>query len=219
MWCMHLAFWCTTLKTHWDWVTHICVSKLIIIGSDNGLLPERRQAIIWTNAGILLIGNLGTNLSQILSEIHTFSFKKMSLKMSSAKWRQFCLGLNVLNVHPSSIKLVKRAVVLVLWERIMQTCQCVLWAFGNNYIPYFFLYFLWEIHALIKPYLLSLWAFRLNISFAVSTANITRHIISMLYSAHVSAALPLGPSGYSRVWILLVGNHCNNTDLTVDVPN
>ena len=41
--------------THWGRVTHICVSKLTIIGSDNGLSPGRRQAIIWTNAGILLI--------------------------------------------------------------------------------------------------------------------------------------------------------------------
>ena len=32
-------------------VTHICVSNLIFIGSDNGLSPGRRQAIIWTNAG------------------------------------------------------------------------------------------------------------------------------------------------------------------------
>ena len=82
--------------THWGRVTHICVSKLNIIGSDNGLSPGRRQAIIWTNAGILLIGPLGTNFSQILTEIYTFSFKKMHLKMSSAKWRPFCLGLNVL---------------------------------------------------------------------------------------------------------------------------
>ena len=65
---------------------YICVSKLTIIGSDNGLSPDRRHAIIWTNAGILLIWTLGTNFSEILSEIHTFSFKKMHLKMSSAKW-------------------------------------------------------------------------------------------------------------------------------------
>ena len=49
--------------THWGRVTHICVSKVIIIGSDNGLSPGRRQAIIWTNAGILLIGHLGINFS------------------------------------------------------------------------------------------------------------------------------------------------------------
>ena len=77
-------------------VTHICVCKLTIIGSDNGLSPGRRQAIIWTNAGILLIGPLGTNFSEILIEIQTFSFRKMHLKMLSAKWRPFCLGLNVL---------------------------------------------------------------------------------------------------------------------------
>ena len=81
---------------HWGRVTHICVSDLTIIGSDNGLSPGRRQAIIWTNAGILLIGPLGTNFSEILIEILIFSSKKMRLKVSSAKWRPFCLGLNVL---------------------------------------------------------------------------------------------------------------------------
>ena len=44
-----------------------------------------RQAITWTNAGILLIGPLGRNLSEILIEIPIFSFKKMRLKVSSAK--------------------------------------------------------------------------------------------------------------------------------------
>ena len=83
-------------KTSAGRVTHICVSKLTIIGSDNGLSPGRRQAIIWTNAGILLIGPYGTNFSEILIEILAFSFTKMSLKVSSAKWRPFCLSLNVL---------------------------------------------------------------------------------------------------------------------------
>ena len=82
--------------THWGRVTHICVGKLTIIGSDNGLSPERRQAIIWTNAGILLIRPLGTNFSEILIEIQTFSLKKIRLKMSSAKCCSFRLGLNVL---------------------------------------------------------------------------------------------------------------------------
>ena len=40
--------------THWGRVTHICVNDLTIIGSANGLSPGRRQAIIRTNAGILL---------------------------------------------------------------------------------------------------------------------------------------------------------------------
>ena len=88
---------CLAPLTHWGRVTHICVGKLTIIDSDNGLSPGRRQAIIWTNAGIVLIGPLGTNSSQIVIGIQTFSFKKMHLKVSSAKWRPFCLGFNVLS--------------------------------------------------------------------------------------------------------------------------
>ena len=34
-------------------------SKPTSIGSENGLSPGRHQAIIWTNAGMLLIGPLG----------------------------------------------------------------------------------------------------------------------------------------------------------------
>ena len=82
--------------TQWGRVTHICVGKLTITGSDNGLSPGRRQAIIWTNAKILSIGPVGTNFSEIVIEIYTFSFKKMRLKISSAKWRPCCLGVNVL---------------------------------------------------------------------------------------------------------------------------
>ena len=77
------------ILTHWGRVTHICVSRLSILGSDNGLSPSRRQAIIWTNTGILLTGPLGTIFSEILIEIYSFLFKKMCLKVSSAKWRPF----------------------------------------------------------------------------------------------------------------------------------
>ena len=80
-------------------MAHICVTGLIIIGWDNGFSPGQCQGIIWTSAGILLIGTLGTNLSEILIEIHTFSFKKMHIKISSAKWWPFCLSLNVLRKH------------------------------------------------------------------------------------------------------------------------
>ena len=73
--------------THWGWVTHICVSRLTIIGSDNGLSPSRHQIIIWTNVGILLIWPLGTNFSEISIKIQIYSFKKMHLIMSSAKGR------------------------------------------------------------------------------------------------------------------------------------
>ena len=80
-------------------MTHICVSDLISIGSDNGLSPGRRQAIIRTNAGILLIRPLGTNFSEFLVEILIFSLQKMRLKVASAKRRPFCLGLHELTHH------------------------------------------------------------------------------------------------------------------------
>ena len=98
-------YYTTRILTHWGRVTHICVSKLTITGSDNGLSPKRHQAIIWTNAGILSIGPLGTaNFSEISIGIKRFSFKKMHFKMSSAKWRPFCLGLNELIRFPSVFK-------------------------------------------------------------------------------------------------------------------
>ena len=80
-------------------MTHICISKLTITGSDNGLLPGWHPAIIWTNAGILFIGLPGTNFNGILIEIHEFEFNKIHFKISSGKWRPFCLGLNVLTVE------------------------------------------------------------------------------------------------------------------------
>ena len=77
-------------------MTHICVGNLNTTATDNGLSPGRCQAIIWTSAGIMLIRPLGTNFSEILIESHTFSWKKMHLKMSSAKRRPFCPGINEL---------------------------------------------------------------------------------------------------------------------------
>ena len=83
------------LLIHWGRVTH--VGNLTIIGSNNGLSPGRRQAIIWTNAGILLIRPLWRKFSEILIEIETFSLKKIRLQMSSEKCCQFRLSLNALS--------------------------------------------------------------------------------------------------------------------------
>ena len=82
-------------------VKHLCISKLTIIGSDNGLSPSQRQANIWTNAGISLIWTLGSNFSEILTKIRTYSFKKMHLKMSSVEWQQICCGLIVSTQWPT----------------------------------------------------------------------------------------------------------------------
>ena len=75
----------STALTHLPLVPHLCVSESVSIGSDNGLSPFRRQVTIWTNAGILLIGTLGTNFSEIWIKIQNFSFTKIYFKMSSAK--------------------------------------------------------------------------------------------------------------------------------------
>ena len=77
-------------------MTHICINKITIIDSDNGLSPEWHQAIIGTSAGILLIGPWRTNFSEILIGILTFSSKKIYLKLWSATWCLFRLSLNVL---------------------------------------------------------------------------------------------------------------------------
>ena len=84
--CMHIV---NTLRLS----DALWVSNLTIISTDNSLSPGQCQAIIWTNAGILLIGPLITNFSEISIEILTFSFKKMHLKVLSVKSRPFCLNV------------------------------------------------------------------------------------------------------------------------------
>ena len=96
--CCFIGDWIQQLKlslTCWGRAMHICVGKLTIFGSDNGLLPGRCQAIICTNDKVLLITPLGTNFSEILIGNQIFSFEEMHLKMSSVKWHALCLGLNV----------------------------------------------------------------------------------------------------------------------------
>ena len=147
---------CIVRLTHWGRATHICVSKLTIICSDNGLSPGQRQAIIWTKAGILLIGPLGTNFSEIIIEIITSSFKKMHFKLSSAKWPPFCLGLSVLTAMVL-IVYDKQVLVLYLWQTISTSCavsvmssdrKCkYIFMFPQNYSVYkgFGLYCLWAL--------------------------------------------------------------------------
>ena len=154
--------------THWGRVTHICVGKLTIIGSDNGLSPGRRQAIIWTNAGILLIGPLGKILCEILIETDTISFKKMHLKMSSEKGRSFCLGLNVFSVTltfsitkiallPMSWILGKLAIFILIsfarttayFTKMHTVALRIILFIYSSYLPMFFTV-LYQIHD--KPY-------------------------------------------------------------------
>ena len=120
------------ILTHWGWdetnktsflqwkcfefrlifLWNLFVGNLTIIVSDNGLLLGRRQAIIWNNAGILLMRPLVTNPSIILIATETFSFKKMHLKISSGKCRPFCLGLNMLKKYIKSVSIYMLSLVL-----------------------------------------------------------------------------------------------------------
>ena len=106
-------------------MTHICVANLIIIGSDNGLSPGRCEAIISTNAGILLIGPIGTNVGGILIKIITFSFTKMRSKMSCVKRRPYCLGLNVLT-HFLQSYITVRVIIIRLLQMAMELSLSVL---------------------------------------------------------------------------------------------
>ena len=98
-WIHIFPMWLVLSLMHWGLVMHICISKLIIIGPDYGLLPGRHQAIIWTTGGILLIRPLGKKLQWNFNRIPIFSFKKKHLKVLSATWWPFCLSLDVLRYH------------------------------------------------------------------------------------------------------------------------
>ena len=91
---MVIFTWNLVSSTDWGRVTHICVSKLNIIGSDSGLSPGRCQAFIWINGEILLIGRIRRDSNEILIGVHALSFIEIHLKMSPGKWRPFCLGRN-----------------------------------------------------------------------------------------------------------------------------
>ena len=110
----------------------------VSIDSDDGLSHIRRQAIIWTNGGILLIGPLGTHLgthSEIEIKMYTFSFRKVHLKKSSGKWCVFCHGLNVLNFilsqRPQWLKQVNTAGVLLFNIRSVGIIE--LWLIIHNF--------------------------------------------------------------------------------------
>ena len=80
-----------TLSTRFKTLTLLVPWHATIV-SNNGLLSGQHQAIMWTNARILLIGPLGTNFSEISIRMNTLSFKKINLKMSFAKWQAFFLS-------------------------------------------------------------------------------------------------------------------------------
>ena len=97
---VHLSH--TPVLTNCGLMTHNYVSKLTIINLDNGLSSGRRQAIIWSNAGILLIRPIRINFNEIWIEIHTFHS------------RQFIWKCRLENgVH-----------FVLVWRKMYQTAYC-----------------------------------------------------------------------------------------------
>ena len=106
-------------------MTHICVCNLTMIGSDNGLSPDGRQAIIWTNAGILLTGltnKLQWNLNRTsYIFIQENAFEIFVCEMASILSRPQCVNdWNFAILLP-----IKEAIELKHYTpRIMHTLQC-----------------------------------------------------------------------------------------------
>ena len=74
-------------------MVHKYFSKLTIIGSDNGLSPGRRHAIIWTNDGSMYIGTLGTNVSEnSYIFIQENAFENVVCKMAVILFRPQCVN-------------------------------------------------------------------------------------------------------------------------------
>ena len=120
---LHFITFLNNPLTHWGRVTHICVNELTTIGSDNGLSPDRRLAIIWSNAGILLIRPFVTNGNEILIEMHTFSFNKMHFKMSSGKWRPFLSQPKCVKGTPDATYILNTAEAAMHRDAIMSQSE------------------------------------------------------------------------------------------------
>ena len=80
-WSLSCLFWFNSLRSSDAYMFQ--QSRPSFISSVNDLAPARRQAIMGTSAGILSFEPLGTNFSEILIDFHTFSFRKMQLKVVS----------------------------------------------------------------------------------------------------------------------------------------
>ena len=127
-----------------DWRIYASLNW-VIVGSDNSLWPVQRKAIIWTNAGMLLIGPLRTHFTEILIEIQTFSLRKIRLKMSFAKCCSFRLGLNVLTALPGSM--ARRHRGLALLKYLPFDISACLMVDMRGYLTFMYIYltFNWSI--------------------------------------------------------------------------
>ena len=113
-----------THLTHWNRVTHICVSKhighhwfsqwLVACSAPSHYLNKCWGIFNWT---------LQTNFSKIWIEIQAFSLNRMHFKLPSAKRRSFCFGLKVLNETFQSYNYITSN-ALCMWNKInWPTCK------------------------------------------------------------------------------------------------
>ena len=128
-------------------MAHKCASELTINGSDNGLWPSRRQPIIETNAGILLIRPLGTQFSEISFET-SYNFIQENAVDNVCEMSAIFLGLSVLKCSPTANSVgptlaqrgycrlhvgptwAQRALLSGFSISVAQTFCQVLWSFG-----------------------------------------------------------------------------------------
>ena len=142
--CRHLAMWSLPSLTHQPvsylpLVPHICLSELCSIGSGNGLSPDRRQAITWTNVYLLTVRNkLQWNLNQNKKLfIHEHASEpivcEMAAILSRGRWvicLPVCLSLG--HINPATITwttillpYLKSQVIASHW--ILATCGIRNW--------------------------------------------------------------------------------------------
>ena len=113
------------ILTHWGRVTPICVSKITIIGSDNGLSPCRRQAIICTNAEILLIRPLATNFSEIsIKFIYFHLLENVVWQMAAMLSQPQCV--NSCSMYQTAMSLID-VVQTPIFTNTWTTSEYVLW--------------------------------------------------------------------------------------------
>ena len=111
-----------SLTTLWGRVTLICVRKLTIIGSDNGLSPGRRQTIIWTNAGMLLVkctlrNKLKWNLYRnSYIYIQENALENVVCKMVTVLPRPQCVKMYSFGISVQCVHL--RHILEIRWDRL-----------------------------------------------------------------------------------------------------
>ena len=113
--------------THWGQAMHICVNKLTIIGSDNGLSPGRRQAIIWTMLEYCSLHpwehKLQWNLNQNLSIFNrNNAFENVVWKMAAIS-RTHCVKKASQQKQQQIFQHVSsKSCMIEFWHRCVQHC-------------------------------------------------------------------------------------------------